>query len=524
MDNLTIGSVINGRYRLERHLGSGGFGMVYLARDQQLRDRPVVVKILQEKVVADSWFQRKFSQEVEALSRIHHPGVVSVIDSGELPSGQPFMVQQFVEGQTLRQHIQPGGMDLARIARILRRTGQALTAAHKQGIFHRDLKPENIMLQSMSKGEEHVTLIDFGIASVTDSDIGEIEKTKVTGTFTYMAPEQFDGRPVAASDTYALAVIAYEMLAGVPPSKGRPLFEVMLMQKEGSWPRISELRPSVGVDAQNAILRALSFHPSERFASAQEFSETVASALEQPVEDSADDIYAAPPSPTISGRTLVWILGLTVIVALSAMAWIWTRRNEGRFTPAPPKPAAAIATAPQLQLAYWVSVQPMKNDKPAGDPFVLSHERTFHAGDHIFFTFSSERSGYLYIFNQDPVLRGGVPSYSVLFPTPTANSGEAKLDAEETVRIPGEDYFVFDRQQGVERIWMVWSEREIPGLSGITASLKGLSPTGQRRVAQFLTDHEPAKPSIEISEARARTVLTGRGPILVHRIDFMHVP
>src|SRR5688572_1477496 len=112
MDNLVIGSVINGRYRLERQLGSGGFGMVYLARDQQLRDRPVVVKILQEKVVADPWFQRKFSQEVEALSRIHHPGVVSVIDRGELPSGQPFMVQQFVEGQTLRQHIQPGGMDV----------------------------------------------------------------------------------------------------------------------------------------------------------------------------------------------------------------------------------------------------------------------------------------------------------------------------------------------------------------------------------------------------------------------------
>jgi serine/threonine protein kinase len=524
MDNLVVGSVINGRYRLERQLGSGGFGMVYLARDQQLRDRPVVVKILQEKVVADPWFQRKFSQEVEALSRIHHPSVVSVIDRGELPSGQPFMVQQFVEGETLRHHIQPGGMDLARVARILRRTGQALTAAHERGIFHRDLKPENIMLQSVAKGEEHVTLIDFGIASVMDSEIGDIEKTKVTGTFTYMAPEQFDGRPVAASDTYALAVIAYEMLAGVPPSKGRPLFEVMLMQKEGSWPRISELRPSVRLDAQEAILRALSFQPPERFGSAQEFGETVADALEQPVVDSIGDMYHVPQPPTISGRTLVWILTLTVVVALSATALIWTRRNEGRFVPAAPKPAPVASAAKRLQLAYWVSVQPVKNAKPAGDAFVLSHERTFHAGDHIFFTFSSERSGYLYIFNQDPVLRGGIPTYSVLFPTPTANSGEAKLDADEPVRIPGGDYFVFDRQQGVERIWMVWSEREIAELSGIKASPKGLSPTGQRRVGLFLTDHEPARPSVEISEARMRTILTGSGPVLVHRIDFTHAP
>ncbi len=524
MDNLAIGSVINGRYRLERQLGSGGFGMVYLARDQQLRDRPVVVKILQERVVADSWFQRKFSQEVEALSRIHHPGVVSVIDRGELPGGQPFMVQQFVEGETLRQHIQPGGMDLARVARVLRRAGQALTAAHERGIFHRDLKPENIMLQNVSKDDEHITLIDFGIASVMDSGTSDIEKTKVTGTFTYMAPEQFDGRPVAASDTYALAVIAYEMLAGVPPSKGRPLFEVMLMQKEGGWPRISELRPSVRLDAQEAILRGLSFLPSERFSSAQEFAEAVAGALERPVQDTPEDVYSMPASPSISGRTLVWILALTVVVVLGATAWMWTRRNQGRFVPAASRPPAAAPAVPQLRLSYWVSVQPVKDEKPAGDPFVLSHERTFHPGDHIFFTFSSERSGYLYIFNQDPVLRGGVPTYSTLFPTPTANSGEAKIDADEPVRIPGKDYFVFDRQQGVERIWLVWSERDIPELSGIKASLKGLSPTGQRRVVQFLTDHELAKPKVEVSEARMRTVLSGSGPLLVHRIDFIHAP
>ena len=81
MDDTLLGTVINGRYRLDRQLGSGGFGMVYLARDQQLRDRPVVVKILQEKAIPDAWFQRKFAQEVEALSRIHHPSVVSVIDT-----------------------------------------------------------------------------------------------------------------------------------------------------------------------------------------------------------------------------------------------------------------------------------------------------------------------------------------------------------------------------------------------------------------------------------------------------------
>lgn len=493
--------------------------MVYLARDQQLRDRPVVVKILQEKAIPDAWFQRKFAQEVEALSRIHHPSVVSVIDTGILPNGQPFMVQQFVEGETLRQFIRPGGMELGRVARIIRRTGQALTAAHERGIFHRDLKPENIMLQSVAKGEEHVTLIDFGIASVTDSDVGDTDKTKVTGTFTYMAPEQFDGRPVAASDTYGLAVIAYEMLAGVAPSTGRPLFEVMLMQKEGSWPRISELRPSVPVQAQDAILRGLSFQPSDRFESAQQFGETLAQALEPKVADPEPVIPEQQP-PTISGRILVWILATTVVVALTVTAWIWTRRNEGRFVPPPQK---VIAPAPKpLQVAYWVSVQPVKNGTPTGDPFVLSHERTFHAGDRIFFTVENERPGYLYIINQDPVLHDGFPDYAILFPSPTANSGRPKLSEGTTIRIPEQKYFEFDEQKGVERIWMVWSEQEIPELAGIKASEDKIPADVRMRLRKFLTDHEPARPSVEVSEARMRTVVTGKGPVLIHRIDFRH--
>ncbi|HEX8118041.1 MAG TPA: serine/threonine-protein kinase, partial [Pyrinomonadaceae bacterium] len=166
------GTVVAGRYLLERELGRGGIGVVYFARDRQLMDRPVVVKILLDLVLdaeAGEWVKRKFRQEVEALARIDHPGVVGVLHAGELADGKPYLVIQYVEGETLRSVMGPEGMELARVAGIVRQIGHALTGAHDRGIYHRDLKPENIMLQPLGDDEEHVKLIDFGIATVKDA-------------------------------------------------------------------------------------------------------------------------------------------------------------------------------------------------------------------------------------------------------------------------------------------------------------------------------------------------------------------
>src|SRR5215216_5002339 len=135
------GMLLAGRYLLERELGRGGIGVVYLARDQHLLNKPVVVKILLDLTLgpeADEWVKRKFRQEVEALARIDHPGVVGVLQAGEMHDGRPYLVMQYIEGKNLRSVMKPEGMNLAHVAHLIRQIGQALTSAHDRGIFHRD--------------------------------------------------------------------------------------------------------------------------------------------------------------------------------------------------------------------------------------------------------------------------------------------------------------------------------------------------------------------------------------------------
>src|SRR5437868_2923234 len=196
------------RYLIERELGRGGIGVVYLAHDTQLLSRPVVIKVLLEDSSQDEWFKKKFRQEMEALARLNHPGIVGVLDAGQMPDGKPFLVMQYVEGAPLRSLIRYEGMDMEMAAGIIRQVGYGLTAAHEKGVYHRDLKPENIMVQ-LGDGEAQVKLIDFGIATVKDSQVATShETTSVAGTVNYMAPEQLMGKPAASSDIYALGVIA----------------------------------------------------------------------------------------------------------------------------------------------------------------------------------------------------------------------------------------------------------------------------------------------------------------------------
>jgi serine/threonine protein kinase len=220
------GTLLKDRYLIEGELGRGGIGVVYLARDTQLLQRRVVIKVLlesSENSLHTPWFRKKFDQEIEALVRIDHPGVVGVLDAGVMPDGKPFFVMQFVEGTNLRsvmqKEMQAGPLDLARVAHIIRQIGVALTAAHDKGIIHRDLKPENVMVQRTNEGEEVMKLIDFGIATVKDSQMNQTDtgKTKVAGALPYMAPEQLRGEPLAASDTWSLGVMAYELLTGRMP-------------------------------------------------------------------------------------------------------------------------------------------------------------------------------------------------------------------------------------------------------------------------------------------------------------------
>ena len=163
-----VGLTLADRYCVERKLGEGGIGDVYLPRDQpELMAPKLGVKVLQEKALNNEWIVTKFRQEIEALTRIDDPGVVGLLDAGTLPDGHPFLVMQFVEGENLRAHMRlDGGMDLEDVAHIMQQVGSTLTAAHANDVIHRDLKPENIMARRRADNRWQVKVIDFGIAKV----------------------------------------------------------------------------------------------------------------------------------------------------------------------------------------------------------------------------------------------------------------------------------------------------------------------------------------------------------------------
>lgn len=270
-------AVFKDRYEVERELGRGGMSVVYLAKDRELLARRVVIKVLLEGISDDAWVKKRFLQEMEALARIDHPGVVGVLDTGQTDEGKQFLVMQYVEGDTLRKALDERAMPFPRAASILRQIGQALAAAHEKGVWHRDLKPDNVMLQSLSDGEERVMLIDFGIAGIQDSAFSS-DRTQVAGSSSYMAPEQFAGAPAAASDTYALGAVAYEMLTGQRPFP-QGSFAHLVSEEHALPTPPRELRPDLPEAAEKAIQKAMSFQPAARQARIRDAGEDLFKAL-----------------------------------------------------------------------------------------------------------------------------------------------------------------------------------------------------------------------------------------------------
>jgi len=273
-EGLEPGKLLDRRYLIERELGRGNIGVVYRALDHQLHNKPVAIKVLLEKSLQNPWFKKKLAQEVEALSRIDHPGIVEVLDRGETPDNNPFLVMKFVSGRTLRSLIENGRLELQQVAEIVRQIGRALSAAHDQNVIHCDLKPENIMLQTLAGNEQQIKIVDFGVAKVRNSQVAaEAAGTLVAGTPGYIAPEHAAGRPTAASDIFSFGVVAYELLTGEHP-----------FIPQGTIKKPRELRPELSIAAEEIVLRALSLEQEDRYQQARDFGELLAQALTTDLE------------------------------------------------------------------------------------------------------------------------------------------------------------------------------------------------------------------------------------------------
>ena len=258
-----VGRVFSKRYRIERLLGEGGFGRVYVA-NQLAMGREVAVKTLRPELVRDAHHLQRFYREVRACSRLESPHLVRVFDFGiDDESGVPFLVMELLKGTPLNRLLaSTGPMDPRRAARLLRHVATALSVAGGVGIVHRDLKPENIFVLTDERGREHAKVVDFGIAKVLKPDDGmatDLTGSGVSvGTPRYMAPEQVVSDDVDhRTDLYALGCIQYELLTGSYLFDAADKVELMMMHYKQEPPPLPDPLPSgAPLPAALAVLHA----------------------------------------------------------------------------------------------------------------------------------------------------------------------------------------------------------------------------------------------------------------------------
>jgi tRNA A-37 threonylcarbamoyl transferase component Bud32 len=318
-ENPWLGQKVGGRYRLKSVLGRGGAGVVYEACDEQVAGRRVVVKLLHDLWSSEDWMRQRFREEAGVLTRLDHPGIVSLIDAGEIEDGRLFLVLPFHEGRTLRDVLATGPLDAAFAARLLREIGEAVGYAHAQGVVHRDLKPENILLVRRADGE-HPLLIDFGIAQVADPAGPRSTTTHLMGSAFYMAPEHLLGKAEAASDVYSLGVIGWEMLAGARPFDSASPFALPALQRKGVGDAFYRLRPDLGTAVGRLLTRALAFDAARRPAPVTAFTEELADHLQARALDSR----LARLWVLRRSRRFLLASGTTALVGAAAGGW-WLR-------------------------------------------------------------------------------------------------------------------------------------------------------------------------------------------------------
>lgn len=270
-----IDDLIDGKYRVEATIGSGGMGAVYRARDLRL-DRDVAIKIVRRELVASPEAQERFQREARLVARLQHPSVITIFDYGVLPDGGAYLVMEYIRGEVLRDRLQRQRVMSTRAwADILGGIAAGVEAAHGDGILHRDLKPENILLPESGTGPK---VLDFGIAKATAAGEGTLTAGgTVMGTPAYMAPEQLRGERLdARTDVYSLGVMTYEALTGGLPFGGGSFVDVAMRQANArARVETSGLSPALA----DVVLAAIAYERDERPATPGAFADAIRRAI-----------------------------------------------------------------------------------------------------------------------------------------------------------------------------------------------------------------------------------------------------
>ncbi len=281
-----VGQTVAEKYAVQRLLGRGGAGEVYLANQIEL-DRPVAFKVLRTEIADRPDSLERFRREARIAARLHHPNIVAVYDFGMVANRHAFIVMEYLPGKSLREHIEahPGGLPLREAGVIFKQMAAGVHAAHLSGYIHRDLKPGNVMVEIGHGGEPIVKVLDFGIAKITDE--GHVEGQNdltgkaLLGTPHYCSPEQAMGEAVdSRADIYSLGLTLYVMLTGHLPFNG-PTPASIIVQHATKPPRPPrELRPDIPFALERLILQSLAKSPDDRPSSAVAFAADVTAAIE----------------------------------------------------------------------------------------------------------------------------------------------------------------------------------------------------------------------------------------------------
>ena len=535
-----------GSYLILKKLGAGGMGEVYLARDSRL-DRTVALKVLSPDVSADQRRMQRFRQEAKVASSLNQPNILTIYEFGEIKE-LTFLATEFIDGQTLREHLREKRLKLPEILDIAIQVLAALDAAHEANIVHRDIKPENVMIR---RRDHVVKVLDFGLAKVTekrpsvlvehDSDLEAATAFKtapgiIMGTINYMSPEQAQAHTVdGRTDVWSTGVMIYEMVAGSMPFSGATTSHtiVQILEKD-PVPLSQATKELIPAELERIVSKAITKEPDDRYQTAKDMLidlRHLKKQLDLKAEidrtSSPDVQHVAVSAPDQPSKKRVLLIAIAAMVFATAAIFaysIWRARRETVATPVVTSPTPLVATE-ERTLTYWITVQKFRDGKEYQSPFTLAGEINFEANYQIRVHVRSPQPGYLYILNEGPTT-AALPEFIAVFPSETANEGSSFLTAGNVVQIPEKSWLKFDPEQGVEKLWLVFSETAVPELDAAkqfaNPQTKGLitDVTLNKVLQSFLTN--PSLPQSRVEKSQTLTTVKAAGKLLVYAIRLEH--
>ena len=557
---LVAGQLV-GHYKIIRPLGKGGMGEVYLAGDTKL-DRKVALKLLPSAFTNRKDLLRRFIQEAKAASSLNHPNIITIHEIGQT-DGIHYIATEFIDGLTLKQHMKRGRLEFAEVLDVSIQVASALEAAHAAGLVHRDIKPENIMLRR----DGYVKVLDFGLAKLTEKSTqskgsqvntivrGYTKPGTVLGTVDYMSPEQARGKVLdQRTDVFSLGIVLYEMAAGRIPFSGATDVDALVSILEKEPAPLAEYAPDIPAEFERIISKALRKDREERYQTVKDLLIDLKSLKEELVfaqklersrppqsrvglatnpaakestttnqrSPEATNLRLAQKTVSRNGQILAVVLGVIVLAGLGVGGAILWRRARSASVISNPAPATLRT------ISYWITVQKYRDGKPYQEPFRLRDDINFEKDYRIRLNVASSQSGRLYLLNEGPAFAGQAPTFNVLFPSETANNGSPLLTGNQQIQIPQQTWFQFDEQQGTEKIWLVWSDKDVPELEAVKGFVnskdRGVisSPGLRAAVNEFLQGHSTTAVSVERDDEKKATLVRASGEIVVHVIKLEH--